>query len=802
LEQVLLHSAGSLPEYDLAISPDGRRVVRSRHHAAQIWHLVEGRPISPQLEHRDWVSHAAFSSDGRTLVTAARDGTARVWDAQTGTPQGEPLNHLGWPTAMALAPDGRHLALAAMRPNPKPSTQSNSACHIWDLETRQRVAIEPLPRAHNVGPEAISHLAFDPTGKTLAGAELGGPVWLWDVSSARLAPPFENRLGITALAPLSEGDFLIALMDKRMARIHRTAAGTALQMGERQPFQVFALATVATRPAPSVLAGFADRTVRLMRLTGMEGEKSFGMEQEGAALGQLVFPWFRDPATTLASASDSRTLLTSSNRTARQWRRAPSQALGPPVPLGHATEGVRTWTSDNGRRVLVGGRDGTYRLWDALAGRPIGVPLSIPPPDDPGDAPLVVAFSPDGRRMATCRTQSQPKPQPGNTTIRQVLGQELRTWDAETGQPITAPVSVAGNRFALAFSPDGRRLWVGPTPPALGVLDAGTLQPDAVLGPILSRAQGQVFEVSFSPVGRWLLTWSSSRSSPIQEANICQLWDAATGQALGEVTSPHGPITSAVFSPDGRWLATGHTIRGQTAIELARVTRLWALPSCHSIGKTMDQATPLAFSADGSVLLTGYNQYVSLREIPSCRSINYAIWLVRLTGASVLRSRDSAVVFHPNGRLLAIGTEDHYAQLIDTQTGQPVSPRLPHTAAVVALAFSPDGDVLLTGSADGIARFWHVGTGRPVGPLLEHSGHRVDRVAFAADGRSAVTWSRVSDAWTIVRHWSAPVPWTGPVAAIRRRVERMTNRWLDDNDVAWPLTAEEWHARDDHRPSA
>ena len=34
---------------------------------------------------------AAFSPDGKRIVTASWDKTARLWDAETGKPIGEPL---------------------------------------------------------------------------------------------------------------------------------------------------------------------------------------------------------------------------------------------------------------------------------------------------------------------------------------------------------------------------------------------------------------------------------------------------------------------------------------------------------------------------------------------------------------------------------------------------------------------------------------------------------------------------------------------------------------------------------------
>jgi WD40 repeat protein len=788
---------------DIAFSADGRRVVRSQGQTARIWSVADGRPIGPPLEHRGWVSHAAFSSNGHTLVTAARDGSARVWDAETGMPRGEPLSHAGFPWALALAPDGQHLALAAgPPPNSKPSPPPSVVCHVWDLATRRKVAIE-LPRPEGKptlifrapGTDDIRALAFDGAGKTLAVAAhgfSGGRVWLWDVASTQFAPPVETETGVTSLASLGESDFLVALSGKKIARICRTAAGSTLQVGGKRPFTAFSVAVDGTRPPPWALLGLADHTARLMRL---DGGNSFAIEQERAVL------WHSRIVLQMAFAPDGRTLLTSDG-TARRWRRAPGQALGPPVPETGMADVARSWTSDDGHRVLVGARDGTYRLLDGPTGRPIGGPMPIPPPGDTREIPPAVVFSADGRRMAICWVRRKPAPQAGIPTMRQILDTELQTWDSVTAAPLGPKISIGETLSArgetpirFSFSPNGGRLLLRTMHPP-DILDAATLRPDAVLGPIPGRTRGRFCDASFSPDGRWLLTLSiASPDAAVYEPDSFQLWDIATGRAAGESTASDGPITSVVFSPSGSRVATCHRIRGQTATNSRWVTRVWDLPTCRPIGTLIDQAMPSTFSADGSILLTGYHQDIRLWEIPSCRPLGGPFRLLQTAGASVRLSRDSAALFSPVGRLLAIGTDDHYAQLIDAHSGRPMSPQLPHSDAVVALAFSANGDLLLAGSADGTARFWHVGTGRPVGPPLAHSGRRVDRVAFTPDSRSAVTWSRASDTCTIVRHWAVPEPWSGDFAEVRGRVELMTNRRLGADDIARPLSDEEWHAK-------
>src|SRR5262249_55160637 len=68
-----------------AFSPDGRRIVTaSDDQTARIWDVASGKEIAILRGHEDSVNSAAFSPDGRRIVTASNDQTARIWDAASG----------------------------------------------------------------------------------------------------------------------------------------------------------------------------------------------------------------------------------------------------------------------------------------------------------------------------------------------------------------------------------------------------------------------------------------------------------------------------------------------------------------------------------------------------------------------------------------------------------------------------------------------------------------------------------------------------------------------------------------------
>ncbi|MGP0063213.1 MAG: hypothetical protein ACLQGP_06365, partial [Isosphaeraceae bacterium] len=543
----------------LAFSPDGKTLLagcgvagqRAVGGEARFWDVASGRPVGPVLVHTDPVWAVAFSRDGQTILTGSVDGLVRQWDRETGERVNSPLRHSYAIMAIALSPDGRTLLTGgddfygARRLNNLGQSdlvtavqRHEAAAYLWDLGTNSLLG---GPWAHRASVDAV---AFQPDGKGFATGCRDGHVRIWTLQASQ--PSHCQVLnGIIARAAFSRDGRYLALG------------------GERDKLGAVWLLDVTTGRIRELLPG-----------TGP-------LPGAGTA-GLISRPQGRDPLKValdptnvvgsihcVASSSEGRTAATTgSDGQVRFWELATGRPIGPPLPLGGATD-TRVAFSPDGRTFVTSSKEGPVQVWETATRKPIGPPLV-----GSGSASVAV-FSPDGRFVATA----------GRSGI-------IALWDPVTGRSRARFPEQPGEITALAYSHDGRTLLVGSKGYAR-LFDASSGGP---LGPPLEHGPKIVWEAEFSRDDMHFLTLAGDEYRIVGSV---QVWEADSGRPVGP-PMPHLVVLSgAAFHPDGRFIATGDT-EGNA--------RLWDAKSGAAVGPVLAQPGTIqtvVFSPDGQTLAVG-----------------------------------------------------------------------------------------------------------------------------------------------------------------------------------------------------
>jgi WD40 repeat protein len=411
------------------------------------------------------------------------------------------------------------------------------------------------------------------------------------------------------------------------------------------------------------------------------------------------------------------------------------------------------------------------------------------------DAVGIVAFSADGRFALT------------------VSREQVRLWDALTGEPLGAPLPHQREVLAASFAPDGKTILTRSRDRTVRIWQKDTARPDARR----LEHRGWVTAVAFRPTARESFLTAVGAA----EGKVL-LWDADSGRHPEIILEGLGPIFSLATSPDGRLIAAGtrdHQVR------------LWNMkanrPADRDTLALEDRVLALAFSPDGRTLLTGtakrraefwdvahrekrgelldHQQAVySAAYSPDGRTVltgsedmTARLWDAqthRPLGAPLVHQGTVfAVAFRPtDGRVVLTGSDDRTARLWDAVSGCPIGAPLQHPARVLAVAFSLDGRTIATGCGDGMARLWDAATGYPIGRPLVHRGP-VRAVAFGSGSRNGNGWTLLTGSEdSTARLWEAPAPPTESPASIMHSIQAATGMILDAQDVAESLPPDSW----------
>jgi len=111
----------------VAFAPDSKTVVVWGK-IAIVWDIEEEGECNNRIRkldaHTSGVTFAAFSPNGKMLVTTSYDNTARIWDADSGEELRNLEGHAKWIVGAAFSPDGKKVATAS----------ADNTVRIWNLE--------------------------------------------------------------------------------------------------------------------------------------------------------------------------------------------------------------------------------------------------------------------------------------------------------------------------------------------------------------------------------------------------------------------------------------------------------------------------------------------------------------------------------------------------------------------------------------------------------------------------------------------------------------------------------------------
>ncbi|MBI2898510.1 MAG: hypothetical protein HYY06_33470, partial [Deltaproteobacteria bacterium] len=447
----------------VAFSPDGTRVATaSEDRTARLWDAGTGALLHVFQGHTDVVESVAFSPDATRVATASEDRTARLWDAGTGALLHVLQGHTDVVHSIDFSPDGTRVATAS----------GDRTVRLWDAGTG---ALLHTLEGHT---DVVESVAFSPDGTRVATASADRTARLWDVGTGALLRALEGHTEVVYSIDFSpDGTCVATASGDRTVRLWDVGTGVLVRALEGHTRDVLSIAF--SPDGRSVATASWDGTARLWDVgTGMLLDT---LEGHTDAVESVAF-----------SPDGSRVATGSLDRTARLWDVGTGALLH--TLEGH-TAAVEVAFSPDGTHVATVSEDGTPRLWDTgavmLLHTVVGYSLGV----------SSIAFSPDGRRVATASG-------------------DVRLWDVGTGVLLRALEGHTRDVLSIAFSPDGRSVATASRDRTARLWDAGT-------GTLLHPLEGHtdaVESVAFSSDGTRVATASRDRTA--------RVWDAGTGMLL------------------------------------------------------------------------------------------------------------------------------------------------------------------------------------------------------------------------------------------------------------------------------
>jgi len=239
----------------LVFSPDGRSMLDCRLDGPLTLREVEtGRELLQLAGQGD----AAFSRDGKWIVSGDAGNRVKLWDAATGRDVKSFAGHTDKIHSVAFSPDGRYIV----------SGSRDKTARLWDIESGRELRVFGSFRYH------VNSVVFSPDGKLVLAGSSDNTAKLFEVESGRQLQAWQD-IAISSVAFSPDGRYALTAGFDGIPKLLEVATGKRVMSFQGHKLHVYSAGFSAD--GRRIITGSGDGTVRIWDLnSGREISQSIG----------------------------------------------------------------------------------------------------------------------------------------------------------------------------------------------------------------------------------------------------------------------------------------------------------------------------------------------------------------------------------------------------------------------------------------------------------------------------------------------------------------------------------------------